>query len=416
MKVVVLGSGVIGVASAYYLAKLGHQVSVIERRAGAGLETSFANGGQIAAGHTAPWASPDAPMQMLKWLGREDAPLIFRLKADPRMWAWGLRFLANCRRSRFRRGTLRSFRLAAYSRESLGELRRDTGIAYDERCEGILHIYRDRKAFEAAARDAGLLHAHGGHEQVVDPQECLTIEPALEATRAPIAGGIFYRDDESGDAHKFTQSLARLCANEGVEFRYETTVESLVARGDRIESAATDRGLVGGDAFVLAMGADTPRLVRRLGMKMPIYPVKGYSVTLPVNGHNRAPTVSITDESRKIVVSRLGERLRAAGTAEIAGYDLSLNPLRARSILEVALELFPDGGDAEQAEYWTGLRPMTPDGPPIIGPTPYRNLYVNAGHGTLGWTMACGSGRVLADLVSGKEPAIDLTGLTLERF
>lgn len=416
MKVIVLGGGVIGVTTAYYLAQAGHEVTLIERHAEAGQETTFANGGQIAASHVVPWSNPDAPMAILSSIGREDAPLIVRLKADRHMWAWGLRFLRNCSSRRFGVNRERSLRLAAYSREMLRELGRETGIAFDHRTQGILEIFRTPRAFETAARGAERAHAEGGDERVLDRAGCLEVEPALEGAETEIAGGVHFIDDESGDAHKFTQALARIAAEKGVEFLYDTAIQRLDGDTDRICSVTTDRGPIAGDAYVLATGSYAPLLARPLGLALPIYPLKGYSVTLPVEGHNRSPTTSIADVGRKVVISRLGERLRAAGTAELAGYGTTVNPVRSRAVLRSLLELFPDGGNADKAAFWAGLRPMTPDGPPILGPTRYRNLFLNAGHGTLGWTMACGSGRALADLISGQTPAIDLAGLTLERY
>ena len=416
MKVIVLGAGVIGVTTAYYLAQAGHEVTLIERHAEAGQETSFANGGQIAASHAAPWSNPDVPMLILSSIGREDAPLIVRLKADRHMWAWGLRFLRNCSSRRFSVNRERSLRLAAYSHEMLSTLRRETGIAFDHRTQGILEIFREPRAFEAAARRAERARAEGGDERVLDRAGCLEVEPALEGAETEIAGGIHFADAESGDAYKFTQALARIAADRGVEFLYDTAIQHLDGNTDRIISVITDRGPIAGDAYVLATGSYAPLLARPLGLALPIYPVKGYSVTLPVESHNRTPTTSITDVGRKVVISRLGDRLRAAGTAELTGYGMTINPVRSRAVLRNVLELFPDGGNADKAAFWAGLRPMTPDGPPILGPTRYRNLFLNAGHGTLGWTMACGSGRVLADLISGETPAIDLKGLTLERY
>ncbi|MBM3508971.1 MAG: D-amino acid dehydrogenase [Alphaproteobacteria bacterium] len=416
MKVIVLGAGVIGVATAYYLHRDGHDVTVVDRQKGAGLETSFANGGQISSGHSAPWASPNAPLDILKSFGKEDAPLIFRLKADPQMWAWGVRFLQNCTPGRYHRNTLTNFRLAAHSRDETKRVRADTGIRYDHGSQGILHIFREPKLFERAAKRSEGFRAHGGDEKVLDRAAILKLEPALETARAPIIGGVHTVEDETGDAHKFTQALAAYLAARGVEFRYEATVTAIERADGRIARIVTDKGAVTGDAYALCLGSYTPFFTRALGFGIPVYPVKGYSTTVPVGGANRAPTMSVTDESRKVVVTRLGNRLRAAGTAEIAGYDLNLNRVRGEAVLAIVKELYPEGGEMDKAEFWCGLRPMSPDGPPILGKTPYANLFINVGHGTLGWTMACGSGHVLADVVGGKRPAIALDGLTLDRF
>lgn len=416
MKIIVLGGGVIGVTTAYYLTEADHEVTLVERRQGLGLETSFANGGQISAGHAAPWASPQVPRNLLKWLGKRNAPLIFHFKADPYLWAWSLRFLRNCGPARFRVNTARNLRLALYSRDVLRQLRAETGLSYDERASGILHVFHAQRALDAAARFAETLTSLGARQEILDGADCARIEPTLRGSREEIAGGVYSPDDESGDAYKFTCRLAEKCRKRGVSFRFGVSVDSLIADGGEIDSVLAGDLRIEADAYVVALGSYSPKLIRGLGLRLPVYPVKGYSVTLPTTGYGGAPTVSITDEENRVVISRLGERLRAAGTAEIAGYDLRLNEARCRAILHVLLGLFPEGGDASRAEFWTGLRPMTPDGAPVLGPTPFRNLYLNTGHGSLGWTMACGAARVVSDLVSGREPDIDVAGLTLSRF
>ena len=417
MRVVVVGAGVVGTAAAWFLSKAGHEVTVVERREGAGLETSFANGGQVSACHAEPWANPGTPRKIMKWLGREDAPLLFRWNRwDPALWLWGLRFLANCTAGRAAVNTERTLRIAVYSRHCLQDLRAETGLAYDQRSKGILHVYRDGAEFEHACRAAEVMRRHGLARLVQTPAECVAIEPALRSVADRLAGGIHTPDDESGDAHKFTAGLAGLAAANGVDFRFGTTVLGLAREGSRISGVVTDRGTVSGDAYLLAAGSWSPLLARALGIRLPIVPAKGYSLTVPVAGHAGAPTVSITDDENKMVYSRLGDRLRVAGTAEMAGLDPSLNPGRLRVLLDKAQRLFPDGGDFAQAEPWAGLRPVTPDSVPILGATPLRNLWLDTGHGTLGWTMSCGSGKVLADLISGRQPEIDVTGLGLDRF
>nr|WP_148207629.1 D-amino acid dehydrogenase [Paramagnetospirillum magneticum] len=417
VKVVVIGAGVVGTASAWYLAKAGHEVTVVDRREGAGLETSFANGGQISPCHAEPWANPSVLPKVLKWLGREDAPLLFRWNRwDPALWAWGLRFLANCSRSRAEINTERTLRVALYSRACLGELRAETGIAYDQQVRGILHVYRDGAEFEHACRAAEVMIRHGLRRLPRTPAECTAIEPALGAVQGELAGGIYTPDDESGDAHKFTRELAALAAAKGVEFRWNVPIQSLLADGDRVAGLATSDGTIRAESYVLAAGCDSPLLARPLGLRLPIIPAKGYSVTVPVDNHAGAPLVSITDDEHKMVYSRLGDRLRAAGTAEMAGYDRMPNPVRNRLILDNARRLFPDGGDFDRAEPWAGLRPVTPDSVPLLGATPLRNLWLNTGHGTLGWTMSCGSGRIVADLVSGRPSAISMDGLGIDRF
>lgn len=416
MKVVVIGAGVVGTASAWYLAKEGHEVVVVERREAAGLETSFANGGQVSPCHAEPWANPSVVPKVLKWLGREDAPLLFRWNRwDPALWAWAFRFLANCTSARAAINTERTLRVALYSRLCLQQLRAETGIAYDQKTKGILHVYRNSREFAHACAAAELMRRHGLERQPKTPADCIAIEPALAAVSPQLAGGIFTPDDESGDAHKFTTELARLAMERGVEFRWNVPVLGLARDRDRVAGLATAAGLITGDAYVLAAGCDSPLLAQPLGLRLPIVPAKGYSITVPVAGHAGAPCVSITDDEHKMVYSRLGDRLRAAGTAEMAGYDRSLNPKRIAMILDHTRTLFPDGGDFERAEPWAGLRPVTPDSVPLLGATPLANLWLNTGHGTLGWTMACGSGRVVAALVSGQRPEIDLGGLGLQR-
>lgn len=415
MRVLVLGAGVVGTASAWYLARAGHQVTVLDRREGAGLETSFANGGQVSPCHAEPWANPSVMLKVLKWLGREDAPLLFRWNRwDPALWQWGLRFLINCTPQRTEINTERTLRVALYSRTCLQDLRAETGIEYDQRTQGILHVYRDRREFDHACASADLMGRHGLRRLAKDPAECTIIEPALAEVRDNLAGGIHTPEDESGDAYKFTRELAGLAAAQGVSFRYGVTVQGLARDGDRLTGAVTDHGMIEADAFVLAAASHSPQLVRALGLRLPIVPAKGYSITLPAG--NGAPSVSITDDEHKIVFSRLGDRLRVAGTAEMTGFDTSLTPARWQVVRKQAQSLFPHGGDYDRAEPWTGLRAVTPDSVPLLGATAIRNLYLNTGHGTLGWTMACGSGRVVADLVSGRTPDIDIGGLGLERF
>ncbi|MDA8232322.1 MAG: D-amino acid dehydrogenase [Magnetospirillum sp.] len=417
MKVVVLGAGVVGTATAWYLARAGHEVVVAERREGPGLETSFANGGQVSPCHAEPWANPAVLGKMLRWLGRDDAPLVFRwTRWDPRLWAWGVRFLANCTASRAEVNTERTIRVALYSRQCLQELRAETGLDYEQRTDGILHIYRDPAEFAHARAAAGLMGRFGLPRLDKTPAECVAIEPALAHVAPELAGGIHTPGDESGDAYLFTSRLADLAAGQGVTFRTGVTVRALEHSGKRVTGVVTDHGRLAADGVVLALGSYSPLLARPLGLRLPIIPAKGYSVTVPVAGHGGAPKVSITDDEFKTVYSRLGERLRIAGTAETAGWDTDLNDRRWRLLLERARSLFPDGGDYDTPQPWTGLRAVTPDSVPLLGATPYENLWLNTGHGTLGWTMACGSGRVIADLLSGRKPEIDIIGLGLDRF
>ncbi len=416
MKVLVLGAGVIGVTSAWYLAKSGHEVTLIDRHDAAGEETSFANGGQISVSHAQPWANPHLPAKILRWLGREDAPLLFRLRADLAQWRWGLAFLREGTAARHAHNTRQLVTLGLYSRANLQALRAETGIEYDQLARGILHFFTSEREFDAAGVSAATLRELGCDVEMVDARRCVEIEPALGDV--PLAGGSWSASDESGDAHKFTRALAALAARRGVQFRTGRIV-ALEALGGRIAGARLEGAsdLLRADAYLVCLGAYSPLLVRPLGIRLAIYPLKGYSVTLPVADAGRAYNVSLTDDERKLVFSRLGERLRIAGTAELNGYNMQLNEVRCRAILRRALELFPGAGDPERVQYWTGLRPATPSNVPCIGATRYPNLYLNTGHGTLGWTHACGSARAIADIVSGRRPEIDFAfaGLPSDR-
>jgi D-amino-acid dehydrogenase len=420
MRVAVLGAGVIGTTSAWYLAQAGHEVLVVDRQPEAGLETSFANGGQISVSHSEPWANPGAPFKVLRWLGREDAPLLFRPSADPQQWLWGVRFLRECLPARTRRNTAQAFALAYYSREQLRELRRVTGIAYDESTRGILQFFTDERDFERARRQSETLRARGFDSMPRTAEECVAVEPALAHARSQLAGGIFTPSDESGDAHLFTCRLAERATAAGVVFRYNVSVRALEVEAGRVARAIIDgedgtEESLRADAYVVALGSYSPLLLRPVGISIPVYPVKGYSVTLPLQAGDEAPEVSLTDDSRKLVFSRLGSRLRAAGTAELNGYDATLNETRCSALLERTFELFPRAGRRDEAQTWCGLRPMTPSNLPHIGRTRFQNLYLNTGHGTLGWTMACGSARALADMLSGRRPEVEFCFLGSDR-
>ena len=409
MKVIVLGAGVIGVAGAWYLAQAGHEVTVVDRRPEPGMETSFANGGQISAGHAEPWAKPEIIPKILRWLGREDAPLLFRPRADLAQWLWGLGFLRECMPGRFERNTRALAGLAAYSRECLRSLRNRNGIQYDALSRGILHFCTEQRDFDALSRHAEAMRALGIRRQIKSAAECLAIEPALKGSQARVVGGIYTPEDESGDARKFTQELARLCREKGVLFETNTVVEAIEATGDSVQQVISSNKPLKADAYVVALGSYSPLLLRPLGIHIPVYPLKGYSITVPLGSAAQgegAPTVSLTDEAIKVVISRLGNRLRAAGTAELCGYDLAINPVRCDAILRRIRQLFPALAGVEAVERWAGLRPATPSNIPCIGKTRLKNLYLNTGHGTLGWTLACGSGAVLADLVSGRTPEV----------
>ena len=412
MKVLVLGAGVIGVTTAWYLAEEGHTVAIVDRREAPALETSFANGGQISAGHAEPWANPQAPAKILRWIWRDDAPLLFRLHLDPHQWMWGARFLAECLPARARDNIAQLVRLALYSRESLRELRASTGIAYDELTRGILLFYTERGAFEHAVGTAELMRAYGLDRVPKTIDEAIAIEPALASARDRIVGATYTASDESGDAHLFTQRLADKIMARGGEFHARRDIVRLEVEGGRIAAVRVrDPGgaehLLEADAYVVALAAYSPLVTRPIGLDLPVYPAKGYSASVPVRDPAKAPCVSLTDDAAKIVITRLGNRMRIAGTAELAGYSLDLNPVRCEALIHRTRELFPEAAHYGEATFWTGLRPSTPSNVPIIGPTRFGNLYINTGHGTLGWTLACGSGRALAAIISGRKPAVD---------
>ena len=416
MKIVVLGAGVVGTTTAYFLAEAGHEVVVIDRQPGPGLETSFANGAQISACHAKPWAGPGVPSQAFRWMFAPDAPLLFKpWRWDPSLWKWGMRFLRNCTDARVRINMDRTLRVALYSRAVLKALRQHTNIQYAQELRGILHIYRSADSFAEGRATAAELAALGLPQDVLTAAECVVAEPALRDAHT-LAGGLMSPEDESGDAHRFTEELATWAGKLGVVFRYGETVRSLSAHGRTVTDIITDRERYTPDGIVVCLGSYAPAVLRPLGLDLPIYPAKGYSITVDIAQENAAPHVSITDETRYMVFSRLGHRMRVAGTAELAGWDTNLNPVRVEPLVRNARELFPHASDYSSVNAWAGLRPATPDSVPIIGGTHYDNLFLNTGHGTLGWTMACGSAKVIADLISGSTPEIDLTGLGLDRF
>lgn len=412
MKVTVLGAGVTGITSAWFLRQAGHDVTVVDRQPGAALETSFANGGQISVSHAEPWANPGAPLKVLKWLAREDAPLLFRLRPDLNQWLWGLAFLRECTPGRTRHNIKQMVNLGLYSRATLQQLRAETGISYDQKTQGILHFYTSEQEYADAQGPAALMREYGCELDMKTPDECVAIEPALAACRSQLVGGSLTPSDESGDAHQFTHKLAALCAAAGVEFLYNTRIVGARKEGDALTSVqiANADGVVSelkSDAYVMCLGAYSPQWARLLGQTLRIYPAKGYSVTLPVINNAASYNVSLTDDEYKLVFSRLGDRLRIAGTAELNGYDTSLNLARCEAIVRRVRQLFPDMTDGRNAQYWTGLRPATPSNVPYIGPSSTANLFLNTGHGTLGWTHSCGSGAAIADIVSGRTPQLD---------
>jgi D-amino-acid dehydrogenase len=416
MKVIVLGSGVIGVTSAWYLAEAGHDVVVLDRQPGPALETSFANAGEVSPGYASPWAGPGIPLKALKWLFMRHSPLFIRPTPSSSMLRFAIAMLGNCTAAAYAVNKSRMVPLAEYSRDMLRALRAETGLAYDERSQGTLQLFRTQKLLDGAAKDVAVLRDLGVPHDLLGVDGCVQAEPALARVREKFVGGLRLPDDETGDCFKFTSGLRDLAAARGVDFRYNRRVTGLLADGDRLAGVATDGGPVSGDAYVLALGSHSPLLLKPLGINLPVYPVKGYSLTIPIADPSAAPESTVMDEKHKVAITRLGDRIRVGGMAELDGYSATLSPRRRATLEHVVSDLYPAGGDATAGSFWSGLRPMTPDGPPVIGRAKFRNLWLNTGHGTLGWTMACGSGRVLADLVSERAPAIDARPLGLDRY
>ena len=416
MKVLVLGAGVIGTSVAYYLARDGHEVQVLDRQDGPALETSFANAGEVSPGYSAPWAGPGVPVKAIKWMLMTHSPLVIWPLLDPAMWRWGLAMLANCTERAYALNKSRMVPIAEYSRDCLKALRAETGIAYDERALGTLQLFRTQKQLDGIAGDVAVLEQYGVPYEVLDREGFVRVEPALAMTKEKFVGALRLPGDETGDCFKFTNRLAAMAQGLGVSFSWGTNIEALELQSGRIRGVRTDAGLQIADRYVVALGSYSPLLLRPVGLRIPVYPVKGYSITLPIIDPQFAPESTIMDETHKVAVTRLGERIRVGGTAELAGYSLNLREARRATLNHVVSDLFPKGGDVSQASFWCGLRPMTPDGTPLIGPTPLPNLLLATGHGTLGWTMAAGTGRVIADLVAGRKPEIDIAGLTMSRY
>ncbi|WP_296930431.1 D-amino acid dehydrogenase [uncultured Marinobacter sp.] len=413
MHILVLGAGVVGITTAWYLQKQGHQVTVVDRQNKAGLETSYANGGQISVSHAEPWANPSAPLKVLKWLTKPDAPLLFRPKLDPAQWRWALSFLGQCTSAKAAHNIRQIVNLGTYSRSQLQALRKEAGIEYDHLEKGILHFYTNPAEFEGAMEPTRIMQELGCDRQVIDADRAVELEPALKPIQNRIAGATYTSEDESGDARMFTQNLAKRCAEAGVEFRYGTEILSFERAGERVLGVQTLREghheTLRADAYVLSMGSFSAALARQLGIFLNIYPAKGYSITVPVKNEEAAFKVSLTDDEYKLVYSRLGDRMRVAGTAELSGYSRKLNYTRCRAIVRRTAEVMPEAGYWDQAEFWTGLRPAAPSNVPYIGKSHFANLYLNTGHGTLGWTHSCGSAAALADIIDGRKPEVDFT-------
>ncbi|WP_415258049.1 D-amino acid dehydrogenase [Thauera phenylacetica] len=416
MHVVVLGSGVIGTTIAYYLARAGHQVTVLDRQPGPGMETSFANAGEVSPGYSAPWAGPGVPLKAIKWMLMHHSPLVIKPMLDPAMWRWGLAMLRNCTESAYQINKSRMVRVAEYSRDCLKQLRTETGIAYDERSQGTLQLFRTQKQLDGIGKDVAILKGFGVPFQVLDRAGYLEYEPALALVKDKFIGALRLPGDETGDCFKFTQNLAKMAEALGVSFRFGTTIAGIDHDGRRLTGVHTDAGTLSADHYVLALGSYSTQLLKPLGIDIPVYPVKGFSITVPITNADMAPESTIMDETHKVAVTRLGDRIRVGGTAQLSGFDLHLDAGRRKTLEFVVGDLFPRGGDVARAEFWTGLRPMTPDGTPIIGNTRYTNLTLSTGHGTLGWTMAAGTGRIVADLISGRTPEISVDDLGVARY
>jgi D-amino-acid dehydrogenase len=417
MKVVVMGAGVIGVTTAYYLARQGAEVTVLDRQAGPGLETSYANAGELSYGMTSPWAAPGIPMKAIKWLFMKRRPLFIWPLISPTMWKWGAQMVMNCNEESYAINKARMVRVSNYSRDCMPDLIAETGIEYDGREQGTLQLFRTEKQLKGSKADQEILAQFDSPYEVLDRDGCIAVEPALAEVRGKFVGGLRLLADRTGDCRMFTMALADKCAEMGVEFQYGQSIRGIAVEDGKVVGVDTEMaGRITGDKYVCALGSYAPMVLKPVGIRLPVYPVKGYSVTLPVTDDAFAPQSTIMDETHKVAITRLGDRIRVAGTAEIAGYSGRLGPHATDTVRHVISDLFPKGGDISKAEGWTGLRPMTPDGTPVMGATRYDNLYLNTGHGTLGWTMACGSGRAVADVVCGKEPEISFDGLTAARY
>jgi len=415
MRVVILGSGVVGVASAWYLAQAGHEVTVIDRQPDAALETSAGNAGQISPGYAAPWAAPGVPLKAVKWMFQRHAPLAIRLDGSRFQLEWMWQMLRNCDMRHYQQNKSRMVRLSEYSRDCLKALRATTGIAYEGRQGGTLQLFRTAQQYESAAKDIAVLKDAGVPYELLEASQLARVEPALATTQHKLTGGLRLPNDETGDCQLFTQRLAKMAAEAGVTFRFNTQVDALLQEGNQIQGVKCGDEIVTADAYVVAFGSFSTALLHDI-VQIPVYPLKGYSLTVPITDENAAPVSTVLDETYKVAITRFDNRIRVGGMAEIVGYNTKLLPARRATLEMVVRDLYPHGGDVAGATFWSGLRPMTPDGTPIVGRTPLKNLYLNTGHGTLGWTMACGSGQLLADIISGKTPAIMADDLSVVRY
>jgi len=416
MKVIVLGSGVVGLTSAWYLAQAGHQVTVIDRQAQSAEETSFANAGQISYGYSSPWAAPGVPLKAMKWLTQKHSPLIIKPDTSPELYLWTMALLKNCSEKNYQVNKSRMLRVSNYSRQCLLDLRKNHDIIYEGRQQGTLQVFRKQSQVEAVEKDMQLLSASDTRFKLLNVEECVEKEPGLALVKNKIVAGLHLPDDETGDCYQFCQQLTDLAKKAGVEFKFNVQVNALLTEHEKITAVDSSIGTLTADAYVVALGCYSAQLLKTVGVSLPVYPVKGYSLTLPMENAQYSPVSTVMDETYKVALTRFDDRIRVAGTAELAGFNLDLSEKRKATIAMVVQDLFPQAGDISKAEFWTGLRPMTPDGTPIIGKTNITNLYTNTGHGTLGWTMACGSGKLLADVVSGRETDIDASGLDSFRY
>ncbi|WP_085299403.1 D-amino acid dehydrogenase [Cognaticolwellia mytili] len=416
MKIIVMGAGVVGLTSAWYLAQKGHQVTVIDRQAKSGEETSFANAGQISYGYSSPWAAPGIPFKAIKWLAQKHSPLVIKPDMSPELYLWTMQMLKNCTEKSYRINKSRMLRVANYSRQCLLDLRDEHQISYEGRQQGTLQVFRNQSQVDSVEKDMKLLADSGTRFKLLNVDECVTKEPGLALVKNKIVAGLYLPDDETGDCHQFCQQLTEMAKTAGVKFKFNLQVSSLLIENEKIAAVNTSIGTLNADAYVVALGCYSAQLLKPLGINLPVYPVKGYSLTIPMENAEFSPISTVMDESYKVALTRFDDRIRVAGTAELSGFNLGLSSKRKATIAMVAEDLFPQAGDITKAEFWTGLRPMTPDGTPIIGKTKISNLYTNTGHGTLGWTMACGSGKLLADIVSDSQVEIDTCGLSSFRY
>lgn len=416
MRILVLGSGVTGTTLAYFLAKKGMQVTVVDRQAGPALETSYGNAGQVSPGYASPWAAPGVPFKALKWLPQKHAPLAISATADIDQYRWLVQMLRNCTASRYAVNKERMVRISEYSRDCLDELRKNTGLSYEERTLGTTQLFRTQQQLDASAKDIEVLKEANVPFEVLDRAGIIRVEPALAPVVDKLVGALRLPHDETGDCYLFTTRLAKMAKELGVEFKFNSIIEKLHVSGNIINGVWIDGELIQADRYVLCLGSYTPQLLAPLGIYAPVYPLKGYSLTIPITNPEMSPTSTILDESYKVAITRFDNRIRVGGMAEICGFDLSLKDKRRETLEMVTRDLYPQGGDISQAEFWTGLRPATPDGTPIIGETRINNLYLNTGHGTLGWTMAAGSGRYLSDILAGDKPEISTEGFDISRY